>query len=300
VPGFRRRDRLNWLLERHIAYVLVLPTALAVALINLYPLAYTFLISFQEFKLSSSAPRFIGLSNYARLLSDAEVWHSIQISGIFVVVSVGLSFGIGLVLALLLNRPLRGRSVIRSLFIVPWAIPAFVAALIWSWMYNDQFGIFGALLRQVGVSRPPIFLGRDYALMSLITVMTWKSFPFQLVILLAGLQSIPADLYEAAAVDGAGTWRRFRSITLPLLRPVALISVLLAAINAFHYFPIPWILTRGGPSNATNVIPIATYQIAFAAGDFGYGAAAAFLMFAFIGATSAIYIWSYLRSGGSV
>ncbi len=300
VGGAGRRTPLGWLLERHIAYVLVLPTALAVLLVNLYPLAYTFVISFQEYKLSSSAPRFIGLDNYARLLHDPEVWHAIQVSAIFTILSVGLSFVIGLVLALLLNRPLRGRGVIRSLFIIPWAIPAFVAALIWSWMFNDQFGIFGALLRQLGVSRPPIFLSADYALWSLIAVMTWKSFPFQLVILLAGLQAIPADLYEAAAVDGASTWRRFRSITLPMLRPVALISVLLAAINAFHYFPIPWILTRGGPSSATNVIPIATYQIAFSAGDFGYGAAAAFLMFAFIGATSAVYIWSYFRTGGSL
>lgn len=300
VTARGRRNVLSWLLERHVAYVLVLPSALAVLVVNLYPLIYTFVISFQKYTLSTPAPTFVGLQNYARLMSDPEVWHSIQVSAIFTLLSVSLSFAIGLLLALILNRPLRGRAVIRSLFIVPWAIPAFVAALIWAWMYNDQFGIVGALLRQAGMSRPPIFLSRDYALWSLIVVMVWKSFPFQLVILLAGLQAIPADLYEAAAVDGAGAWRRFRSITVPLLRPVAVISILLAVINAFHYFPIPWILTRGGPSAATNVMPIATYQIAFGSGDLGYGAAAAYLMFAFIAAASGVYIWSYIRGGGRV
>jgi multiple sugar transport system permease protein len=300
APRAEKTRSLDWFIERNIAYLLILPTVLGILIVNFYPLAYTVVISFQEYKISSREPLFIGLSNYRRILADPEVWHAIRISAVFTIVSVGLSFLIGLALALLLNRPLRGRGLIRSLFIIPWAIPAFVAALIWSWMYNDQFGILGALLKQAGVARPPIWLSTDTALWALIAVMVWKSFPFQLVVLLAGLQSIPPDLYEAAAVDGASTWRRFRSITLPLLRPVAMVAVLLAAINAFHYFPIPWILTRGGPSNATNVIPIATYNIAFAAGDFGYGAAAALLMFLFIAAVSALYLWYYIREGSQV
>jgi len=291
-PGYR----IGQFVERHIAYLLILPTLLGIAIVNLYPVAYAFVISLQEKKLSTSGTKFIGLENYRRILTDPEVWNSIRLSLIFTATSVGLSFAIGLILALLLNRPLRGRGVIRSLFIIPWAIPAFVAALIWSWMFNDQFGIFSALLKHVGVAHPPIWLDRHHALWALIAVMTWKSFPFQMVVLLAGLQAIPHELYEAASVDGASSWRRFRAITLPLLRPVAMVSVLLASINAFHYFAIPWILTHGGPSNATNVIAIAVYSIAFAAGDFGYGSAAAMLMFLFILAGSGLYLWSCFRA----
>lgn len=293
------RQALSWWVERRIAFILILPTLIGIAVITLYPLAYAFVISFQANRLRSRESPFIGFDNYRAIVTDPEVWNSIRITLIFTLVSVVASFAIGLILALLLNRPLWGRRLMRSLFIIPWAIPAFVAALIWSWMFNDQFGIINAVLDDLGFSQPPIWLDREHALGSLIGVMTWKSFPFQIVVLLAGLQSIPGDLYEAAAVDGANALQRFWAITLPLLKPVAMVSILLAAINAFHYFPIPWILTGGGPSNATNVISIETYTQAFGAGNFGRGAAAAVFMFLFIIAMSAVYIWAYLREVGS-
>jgi multiple sugar transport system permease protein len=286
--------RLNALVERNIAYVLVFPTVVGIVLVDVYPLLFNVWISFQERKISSATATFIGLRNYQRILTDPEVWNAIRVSLVFTFCSVFLSFVLGFGLALLLNRQFPGRGIVRSVFIIPWAIPAFVAALVWSWMFNDQFGILSAMVRGAGL-RPPIWLGRDWALWSLIGVMVWKSFPFQLVVLLAGLQAIPKEQYEAAAVDGANAFRRFLSITVPLIRPVAMVGILLAAVNAFHYFTIPWILTRGGPANATNVIPIATYNIAFIAGDFGYAAAAAVLLFFFILAISALYIWQYVR-----
>lgn len=296
TPALESRPTFAQFIERHIAYVLILPTLLGIAIVNLYPLAYAVVISFQEKKLSTPGTRFVGFENYARLLADPEILSALRISLVFVVCSVTFSFLIGLMLALLLNRRMPGRGVIRSLFIVPWAIPAFVAALTWAWMYNDQFGILSALAKQIGWAHPPIWLDRAHALPALIAVMVWKSFPFQLVVLLAGLQAISPELYEAAAMDGANAWRRFRGITLPLLRPIAGVSVLLAAINAFHFFSIPWVLTRGGPSNATNVIPIATYNIAFQVGDLGYGSAAAILMFLFILAASSLYLWYYIQT----
>jgi multiple sugar transport system permease protein len=286
--------RLGSLVERRIAYLLVLPTVLGIVLVDIYPLLFNLWISFQERKISTAVPIFVGLRNYQRIVADPEVWNAIRVSLIFTVGSVFFSFVIGFGLALLLNRQFRGRGIVRSVFIIPWAIPAFVAALVWSWMFNDQFGILAAMFRSYGL-RAPIWLGRDWALTSLIAVMVWKSFPFQLVVLLAGLQAIPKEQYEAAEVDGANVFQRFLNITIPLIRPVAMVGILLASVNAFHYFTIPWILTRGGPANATNVIPIATYNIAFIAGDFGYAAAAAVLMFLFILATSALYIWQYVR-----
>jgi ABC-type sugar transport system permease subunit len=296
-PASARRSlgsRLGAVVERRIAYLLVLPTVVGIILVDVYPLMFNLWISFQERKISSAVATFIGLRNYQRIVADPEVWNAIRVSLIFTGASVFFSFVIGFALALLLNREFRARGIVRSVFIIPWAIPAFVAALVWSWMFNDQFGILAAMFRSSGL-RPPIWLGRDWALWSLIAVMVWKSFPFQLVVLLAGLQAIPKEQYEAAAVDGANVFQRFWSITVPLIRPVAMVGILLAAVNAFHYFTIPWILTRGGPANATNVIPIATYNIAFIAGDFGYAAAAAVLLFLFILAISGLYIWQYVR-----
>lgn len=277
----------------------VLPTVLAVLAVNVYPLLEAIRFSFQDNKIRNQVNTFIGFGNYAELFSRPETWHSLGISAIFVIATVALSYAAGLGTAVLLNRPLRGRAVLRAAIIVPWAIPAFVAALTWAWMFNDQFGIINGTLQAIGITRPPVWLGTSWALASLVLVMVWKSFPFQFVMLLAGLQGIPNELYESASIDGAGRWRQLTSITVPMLAPVSSIALLLAAINAFHYFPIPWILTEGGPSNATNVIPIFTYQTAFAAGDFGLGSAAAVVMFLLILLAAIPYLRYYYRRLGS-
>jgi multiple sugar transport system permease protein len=283
--------------ERHIAYFLIAPTILGIAIVNVYPLLDTVRLSFTNRLLSrpEDETKFIGLDNYVSILSSPGVWNAFKVSLIFTVASVGFSFIIGFTLALLLNRPLPGRGILRSIFIIPWAVPAFVAALTWSWMFNDQFGIFASLLKDMGVAKPPIWLGADLALFSLTVVMIWKSFPFQLIVLLAGLQAIPGDLYEAAEVDGAVSYQKFRYITLPLIKPVAMISILLAAINAFNFFTIPWILTRGGPGDATSVLPIYTYTVGFVGGDFGFAATMAVIMFIFILIIGSLYLWQYLR-----
>jgi multiple sugar transport system permease protein len=295
----RREARLGSALgvwsDRHAAYLLIAPTLLGVVLVDMYPLIYNALISLQERKISTAHPAFIGLRNYAAVVRDPEMRHSLAVSMTFTIVSVVLSYVIGLVLALLLNRPIRGRGVLRAIFIVPWAMPAFVAALVWGWMYNDQFGIIPALAKSAGIGRPPVLLSARYALGALIAVMVWKSFPFQFVVLLAGLSAIDVEILRAAEVDGAGAWQRFWRIVFPLLRPVSMVAVLLAAINAFQYFPIPWILTQGGPANATNVVPIAVYNTAFLGGDFGAAAAMATMMFLFILMMGVLYLLQYIR-----
>jgi multiple sugar transport system permease protein len=293
----KSRFSLSSFVERHIAYFLIAPTMLGIAVVNVYPLLDTVRLSFTNRLLSrpEDETRFIGLENYTSILTNPGVWNAFKVSLIFTSVSVGLSFIIGFGLALLLNRPLPGRAILRSIFIIPWAVPAFVAALTWSWMFNDQFGIFASLLKDFGINRPPIWLGADLALFSLTVVMIWKSFPFQIIVLLAGLQAIPGDLYEAAEVDGAIAHQKFRYITLPLIKPVAMISVLLAAINAFNFFTIPWILTRGGPGETTAVLPIYTYTIGFVGGDFGFAATMAVIMFMFILLAGSVYLWQYLR-----
>ena len=295
VQDTRPRVSAGALLDRYAAYILIAPTLAGVLIVDVYPLIFNTLISFQARKISTAQPHFVGLQNYAAVILDPEMLHSLKVSIIFTAVSVCFSYLIGLLLALLLNRPIKGRGFLRSLFIIPWAMPAFVAALIWGWMYNDQFGIIPGLAKGVGLSHPPVFLSAPCALWSLIAVMVWKSFPFQFVVLLAGLSAIDVEILQVAEMDGANSWQRFWRVTFPLLRPISMVAVLLAAINAFQYFPIPWILTQGGPADATNVVPIAVYNTAFLAGDFGSAAAIATLMFAFILVAGAAYVLEYVR-----
>jgi multiple sugar transport system permease protein len=283
------------LLERHAPYILIAPALVGILIVDVYPLFFNTLISLQVRRISTAQPRFIGLQNYAAVVRDPEMLHSLHVSITFTLVSVVFSYLVGLCLALLLNRPIKGRGLLRSIFIIPWAMPAFVAALIWGWMYNDQFGILPALAKGLGIVHPPVFLSAPLALWSLIAVMVWKSFPFQFVVLLAGLSGIDGEILQAAEIDGASNWQRFQHVIFPLLRPVSMAAVLLAAINAFQYFPIPWILTQGGPANATNVVPIAVYNTAFLVGDFGSAAAIATLMFGFILIGGAVYLLEYVR-----
>ena len=276
------------------------PTLIGVALVSGVPLIYSLVISFQDKALDNPVTRFVGIQNYATILSDPKTWDSIWLSTVFTVVSVAASFVLGLIAAILLNGPMPGRGLLRAMLIIPWAVPAFVAALTWSWMFNDQFGIINELLKVVGFAQPPVWLDAEHAMGSLILVMTWKSFPFQMVLLLAGLQAISPEVYEAARIDGASAWQRFRLITLPLLQPISVISVLMAAINAFQFFPIPWILTAGGPAGATNVISITTYNVAFQSGQVSLGATLAMVMFLITIVAGAFYLWRYIRQVGSL
>lgn len=290
----RRFSLYDFLFETHIAYVLIAPTLLGILLVNVYPLIYTVAVSFQRYKITAPSGTWVGLANYQQILSSSTVLNSVRVSIEYTLGAVAGAFVVGFALALLLNRRLPARGLLRSIFIIPWAIPGFVVALTWAWMYNDQFGIFSGMLRSLGITAP-VWLGQDDALLALIAMSVWKNFPFHLLILLAALQAIDSGLYEAAAVDGAGRFAQFRYITIPQVRPMALVALLLGSIGTFQDFTMPWILTQGGPAEATNVIPIATYEIGFVAGDFGYAAAAAVLMFAFILVMSGLYLFEYLR-----
>lgn len=286
--------------DRRPAPFFLAPALIGIVLIDGIPLVYGLAISLFNQSLSNQNTSFVGLHNYAVQLSNPSTWHSIGLSLIFTGFSVAFAFLLGIISALLLNAPMRGRGAIRAILIIPWAIPAFVAALIWQWMYNDQFGIIDSVLSTMGVQNPPIWLSAQHAMLSLIIVMVWKSFPFQMLLLLAGLQAIPDELYEAAKTDGASAWKRFTSITLPLLQPISFIAILMAAINAFQFFPIPWILTAGGPADATNVIPISSYNTAFQAGQISQGATIATIMFIIILVGASLYLWRYVKQIGSL
>ncbi len=275
-PVTTRRKRAWWAREEvFLGYALLLPALLVLGLIVGYPAVSGIWYSFHNKMIGFANPRWVGLQHYSELIQNPAVQLSIWRTAVFAVVSVGIKLVLGLGVALLLNQNFRGRALARGVVLLPWSLPLVVGVLIWSWMYSDLFGVFNYLLIKAGLIRQPLnFLGdRDLAMPSVILVNIWRGFPFFAVNLLAGLQAIPDDLYEAGRVDGANRWQLFRHITLPGLRTVILIVSLLSFIWTANDFTSIWVLTRGGPGTATEIFPIITYKIAFIGLELGRAAA---------------------------
>ncbi|SEG97255.1 arabinogalactan oligomer / maltooligosaccharide transport system permease protein [Nonomuraea solani] len=206
---------------------------------------------------------FVGFDNYVRILTSGLFWDKLLWTVVWTVACVAAHYGIGLGLAVMLNRRLRFRSVYRVLLILPWAVPAFVAAFIWRYLYNSDYGVINGFLKMAGLSGVGWLDDPFTAKVAVIAVNVWIGVPFMMVALLGGLQSIPAELYEAAEVDGAGPWQRFRAITLPGLRQVSSTVVLLGTIWTFNMFPIIFLVTRGGPGSETEILVTYAFREAF-------------------------------------
>lgn len=227
-----------------------------------------------------SAARFAGLANYQEALRNPDFWDALAHNAWYAVVTVIAKLALALFLAVLLNLPLRGRSFLRSVFFLPVVLSFVAIGIIWTLIYNYDYGVLNALLSALHVA----FLRQDWlgspdtAFGAVMLVDVWKWTGFHLVIYLAGLQSIPSELYEAAAIDGAGRWTRFRRLTWPLLRPYTAINLLLACLGAFSVFDLVYVMTQGGPFKATNVVMIEVYLQAFQFNRLGYAAAMACLL----------------------
>ncbi|AKA03588.1 carbohydrate ABC transporter permease [Streptomyces noursei] len=206
---------------------------------------------------------FTGLDNYRAVLTDGVFWGRLGWTVVWTVGCVGLTFLTGLALATLLNRQLRGRTAYRLALILPWAIPAFVSVFTWRMLYNEKNGILNKLLAGGGIDAVPWLNDPTWAKLSVIAVNVWLGVPFMLVALLGGLQSIPGELYEAAEMDGASAWQRFRHITVPGLRAVSGTVILLSTIWTFNMFPVIFLLTRGGPGDATEILVTYAYRLSF-------------------------------------
>ena len=269
-----RKLRLTLGVEFALAYGLLFP--LAVVLIGLlaYPIASAIGITLQDKKIGLPG-KFIGLQNYYELLIDDPVfWLVVQNSVIFTVCSVTLKATFGMVMALVLNRPIAFRGFFRGLLLMPYAAPAVAVVLGWRWIL-DLMGVLNYILVNVGAIKLPVPWLAQFgtAMFSLVFVNAWRGIPFFGVTLLAGLQTIPADLYEAAEVDGASAWQLFWKITLPLIGPVLLVVTVLSVIWTFNDFSVVWLLTRGGPIHATEVFSTYTYKQGFELSNLGYGQA---------------------------
>jgi multiple sugar transport system permease protein len=258
------------------AYLLLAPAIATLAVVVLYPVLAGIDISFRKVDIYSPGTERgpLTLANYARLFETAGFWQAVRVSVTYVVISIGFSLLIGFGTALLLNQRFRGRTVARMLAVMPWAVPPVVAVNIWWWILDPSFGLLNWTLLRLGVVAEPVNWiaqpGPAMAAVSMVTI--WKGYPFFAVMLLAGLQAIPQDLYDAVAVDGAGRAGAFRHITLPALRGVLSLATLLSVLWVFREFTIIYVLTAGGPIRATETLAIMTYREAFANLRMGFAA----------------------------
>jgi len=273
-------------------YALLAPTVFYVAAIALLPILFTLWLSFRRQLPIFHISQFVGLENYAFLLEDARFWNALGNTAYFVAVSVTLELVLGLGFALLLNQNFRGRALARALVLVPWAVPNVVAARFWEWIFNADFGVLNYLLG-VRVN----WLGDTFwALHAAILADVWKMTPFAVLLLLAGLQVIPEELYRAARIDGAGRWQLFRHVTLPLLQPVILLVLLFRTMDAARVFDLIFVLTGGGPANETETLVVYTYKLLYRTLQFGYGSALAVATFLFIFGLSLAYLYHLRRA----
>jgi multiple sugar transport system permease protein/N,N'-diacetylchitobiose transport system permease protein len=289
----RRRHSATSQVQTRFAWLLLVPAILTVFGVVLYPLYRTVLVSLFDVRSAlDPSPPFIGLGNYVEALTSPSVWASLGRTLYFTVASLVIEVTLGLALALLLNAPLRFRWLFRTAIVVPWAIPTIVNAAMWKGIFNAQYGALNALLSQMGVIHDYVpWLSEPWRAMNLVILSdAWKTTPLVAFFLLAGLTSIPTELYEAAAVDGLGWWKRFRAITLPLLVPAISIVVVLRTVEAFKVFDIIYAMTRGGPANGTAVISYYTYVTAFSDQNFGIGSSMAMLIVLIIGVLCLTYL----------
>ncbi|WP_273853310.1 carbohydrate ABC transporter permease [Guptibacillus spartinae] len=237
-------------------------------------------------------PNFIGFKHYKENLTDQRMWKSLWNTTVFTFISVLAELILGLAIALLINKAFLGRGLIRASILIPWAIPTAVAALMWKFLYDGQNGIVAKLFEDVGIiDRMSMLLTTDTgAMFSVIFADVWKTTPYMALLLLAGLQTIPSSLYEAASIDGANKWKQFVTITLPLLKTSLLVALLFRTLDAFRVFDLIFVLTGGGPANSTETISMLAYTLMFGQTNFGEGSAISVVVFICVAIISGIFI----------
>ncbi len=287
MPAGTRRPGARWL-DRHLGAVLVAPALLILSLFAFYPVVGSIWLSLHRVVLSlpATGEPFVGLENYVELAASPVFWHSLATTAAFVSISTALELVLGLILALALHASYRGRGLVRAAVLIPWAVPTVVASQMWRYLLNDRFGPFSYYL----FGGAPVLADPAGALAAVVAADVWKTSAFAALIILAGLQTIPDDLHEAAAVDGAGPVRSFVAVTLPLLKPAILVALVFRTVDAFRVFDLVFVMTQGGPANATNVLQYLGYKKMFAEGMMGMGAAVSTVIFGVTFLISLLYV----------
>ncbi|MEI7990242.1 MAG: sugar ABC transporter permease [Chloroflexota bacterium] len=258
----------------------IAPAFLALFIILVYPLGYSFWLSFHEWMLRSfiKGVPWVGLSNYFSLFSNPDFITSLRITFTFVISAITIEFTLGMGLALLLNHDLRGKGMIRSMILLPMMCTNVVIGLTWRLLFNYQFGVINYFISQIGLQPVEWLSNTQMAMISVIIVDVWNTTSFVALMLLAGLQSMPEEPFEAARIDGASAWQTFIYLTLPLLRPIILVALLWRLIDTFRIFDVVYLLTAGGPARATETVSIYIYNYGFKSFNLGYASAASYAM----------------------
>lgn len=298
------------------AGIFLLPMIVALVIVAGWPLARSIYFGFTDATLNNmyTGAQWIGLENYfswitlpsgkvyySGILADPEWWNAVWNTVRFGLVSVALETFFGMLIALLLNSTFKGRGLVRAAILVPWAIPTIVSAKMWAWMLNDQFGIINKMLVDLGIIQHGIAwtVTPDTVMTAIVMVDVWKTTPFMTLLILAGLQMIPTDIYEAARIDGVHPFKVFWRITLPLVRPALMVAVIFRLLDAMRIFDLVYVLTPN--MTQTETMSVLAQQNLFAFNNFGYGSAESTLLFLFIAIMTILYIWlGRVNLGGSV
>jgi multiple sugar transport system permease protein len=287
-PGERRRYGSG---ERRLAAVMLSPALAVIALVAAYPIGYAIWLSLNEYSVRvPGLSRFAGFDNYTEALGATEFWDAVVATFLFTGISVGLELVIGIGMALAMHEAFKGRGLLRTVVLVPWAVLTVVSAITWRTIFEPNLGLAPQVLSTLGLpGADVVWLGEQgYALAVMVLADVWKTAPFMALLLLAGLQVIPGDLYDAAKVDGANTWQRFVRITLPLLTPAILVALIFRTLDALRIFDLPYVLTRG--ANDTTTLSLLAHQELTSNRLIGYGSALSVLTFVIVMAVSLLYI----------
>jgi multiple sugar transport system permease protein len=277
--------------ERRLAAAMLAPSLLVIAAVAAYPIGYAFWLSLTEYSLRTPGLwRFAGFDNYSEALSSSEFWDALTTTFIFSGISVALELVIGLGMALAMHEAFKGRALLRTVVLVPWAILTVVTAITWRTIFEPGLGLAPVMLDKLGLpGADTVWLGQEpNALAVMIFADVWKTAPFMALLILAGLQVIPDELYDAAKVDGANTWQRFRRLTLPLLRPAILVALIFRTLDALRIFDLPFVLTQG--ANGTTTLSLIAQQELTTNRLIGLGSALSVMTFLIVMAVAFIYI----------
>ena len=290
-PGVNMFSRTGQREAYWLAFWMLLPATIGLIVFTFAPLGYAFWISLQDYQLLSGQLTWVGAANYVRLLSDPGVVKALEVSGLYTVISVVAQVVLGLALAMLVKDRVRGLGFFRTAYYLPVVASFVVMATIWKFLYAES-GLFNTLLLTVGLSPQPFLKSADQALLSIAALGVWKFVGFNMLIFLGGVQAIPADLYESAALDGAGQTQRFWHITLPLLKRVLLFVVVMTSIESFKLFTPVYVMTTGGPQDSTNAIVFQVFRTGFRYYELGYATAMSFLLLAVV----MVLMWLQFRA----
>jgi multiple sugar transport system permease protein len=285
LPRRRRALRGARVISAAETLLFMSPAILLSAALVLYPLLNGIRLSFTNASPLSKRLRYVGFDNFTRLLTSEDFWTAVANSIGLVAVSVGLALVLGYLIALLCDAGIRAVSAFRTAVFLVWVVPWISVAILWGWLFDANYGLINAILQSLGIISAPVnFLADAFlARMMLVVAFVWRMAPFMMIVSIAALRGVPKELREAAAIDGAGYWRQQASVVLPLVRPALATVTLLQIVKLMQEMTLPWVLTKGGPVDATTVLSLYTYKLAFQRWDFGLASAAGTLWLVLVG-----------------